>query len=248
MNILFYLKNPIEIFFKIIKTLNRKAIDRFNDEIEKIYPELKKVVEQALNKYHSGGGFHYESRIQKFKLYSLFKLLKKFNPASILELGSGSTTAILNYYAQHNKANVLVLEESNQWKDNTEKILSQTGGQSENLTIMLCTRKIIQSKPFGVTCYDYDYSTVSFDLVIVDGPSTEIDGVFKHENYNSDLLNIYSLYYPKAVIIDNRKSTYLNFKAIASTDYTFIDTCIWTLNSQLHGKELINFYSYAQRK
>ncbi|NNU39592.1 hypothetical protein G9X64_24580 [Rhizobium sophorae] len=88
-------------------------------------PDEYKFADEVLAAFHSGGGL--APRMQAYKLVSLNRLLQSLKPASILELGSGSSTIVCARYASRNNAKFVTIEESKESLDNTLSMLNSFG-------------------------------------------------------------------------------------------------------------------------
>lgn len=244
MNFKFYFNNPTEIFRTIRVKRNKRVIHKKVAEFKSLYPSEYVFFEKALIKYHDGGGFQYGSKLQIYKLIEIHQFLDKFKIKSILELGTGATTTVINQYLlKYEDVRAVCLDESEYWLKNTINILQNLSEISTNLQLVHAQRIIENQNPL-ITRYDYDYSSDhNFELVIVDGPSTEFMENWSPENWNSDLLTLSSYRLPNYILIDNRKSTFKNTLDKLKDKYHVNETHTWHTRSKIYSSNNINYYT-----
>ncbi len=148
-------------------------------------------------------------RGQWMRLLEMARFIKEFNPPSICELGSGTSSALL---AKICPGKVTVFEESQYWMDRT---LTTMGELAKKIT-MVRAQRIVQTKDDeGVSYYDMDHAKY-YDFVYVDGPTTEPpDGAhdLKIKDPVGYLPNIdvelfwENKMFPRVILIDCRRAT-----------------------------------------
>lgn len=164
---------------KLIKTvLYRLALwiseHRYNhacNEAHAVLPELLPRVAETMARQRTEGG--YAHRFSEYKLLELDKYLENIKPRTILELGSGSTTAVQAEYAFSNPNAVVVSVEQN------ENFLSKTLERldpivRDSIIMCSCTRQVEMNDNVEVCYYTPEYFRYFpdkiIDIVYVDGP------------------------------------------------------------------------------
>lgn len=123
-----------------------------------IYPSIMRIQYQ----FRKDGGF--AGPFQWLRLEDLVRLVKKFRPTSILECGSGTSTAL---FATLCPGRLTVLEHIEEWK---RVLMQAVGGLRDKMNIIRADQKIILKDDETVNHYDVDHKQY-YDFVYVDGPS-----------------------------------------------------------------------------
>ncbi len=242
-----YLKNPSLIKEYFVRKHNMNQIKMIVRDFEAVNKDTLSYFNLAIEEYVKGGGFRYNRNFQLYKLISIYSILQKHQPSSVLELGSGSTTSVLNHWSKDNETKVTVFEESDKWMENTKGIISRIGGLSPRLNMTFNKRMMSQEKPIEVFRYTDIYKD-QLDILIIDGPSTLVDGDFKAEVFTDDLDEMLNFNYPKVILIDNRKSTYAHLKKKISDKYHMKPSSNWTLKTERMKASDMNNYSILTLK
>ena len=173
-------------------------------------------IDDILNRFRSVGGLKHE--YQPYKLFHLKKLLEKFQPSSILELGSGSSTAIFAAYVKERfGASLSSLDESEAWLSNS-KALAGIDLNDARFSMRNCTALV------GVFCNlpCVGYGLVvdkPFDFVFVDGPSLRINGISCKEAINDDVFRLADIFPPRIIVVDGRYATVRALESHLSSSY-----------------------------
>lgn len=183
-------------FFKIIKKFNIRA--RFEIDSTKLrafhpklYSQIEKLVGQKKDGYHI-------LRLPMKKNFDLFCYLNKYRPSKIIELGSGTTSATFNYYAQSVKSSVLILESNIEWHTFLEDNIQF---KTDDVKYLFCNIK--HGDRWTMFDYAYDYA----DFVYVDGPPFFDENQF----YNYDIIAMLERgIRPKTIVFDVRSETVKN--------------------------------------
>lgn len=157
-------------------------------------------------------------RFQRYKLWFLLELLNKHKPKNILELGSGSSTALLSDYADKNGAKITSLETDAGWATLVRKYIGQ------NVSIIECSASGDANAQPKALRFDVDLGQQDFDLVIIDGPGDKFPGIGKKEGVTMNAVELSVL--PKMIVVDGRNSTvqYLkNHPRLAGHSFTAND-------------------------
>lgn len=156
--------------------------------------------DSILNAFHAGGGIEWpEASLQPYKLVNLRRRLNNLMPESVLELGSGSSTVILAQWAKANGKKVVSVDESEHWIENTKKIMAQFG-VADHVEILYRRKHLDETKKEAW----YELGPIEGDLVIIDGPALEKNGVSHKDVVCTD---IFSLKNAKHILVDMRLPT-----------------------------------------
>ena len=118
--------------------------------------------------------------------YILFMILDQIKPSSILELGLGQSTKIVNEYMKHKDSGLEhhIVEHNKKWID----FFSDNISLSNKSTIHCLNNELIDFKGANINSYKgfkKEFKGKKFDLILVDGPNGN------EEKYSRiDILNI----------------------------------------------------------
>ncbi len=140
-----------------------------------------------VERFRGAGGLKHD--YQAYKLFHLRLLLDRYKPASILELGSGSSTAIFAEYVKScSEATICSIDESETWLTNA-KALAGIESCDPRFEMRKCATLV--GKLGNLTCVGYGLAAdKEFDLVFVDGPSLRINGVRRKDAINDDVFRL----------------------------------------------------------
>ena len=161
-------------------------------------------IDSILERFKGNGGLKHE--YQAYKLFHLRQLLDRYKPASILELGSGSSTAIFaGYVKSRSGASICSIDESELWLANA-KAIADIKSCDPRFVMRGCARVV---SAFGnLTCVGYGLSAErQFDFVFVDGPSLRINGVRRKDAINDDVFRLADAFPPRIIVVDGRHAT-----------------------------------------
>ena len=161
-------------------------------------------IDSILERFKGNGGLKHE--YQAYKLFHLRQLLDRYKPASILELGSGSSTAIFaGYVKSRSGASICSIDESESWLANAKAL---AGIESCDRRFEMQNRAALVGTFGNLTCIGYGLaSDKSFDLVFVDGPSLRINGVRRKDAINDDVFRLADAFPPRIIVVDGRHAT-----------------------------------------
>ena len=77
-------------------------------------------IDAILARFRSAGGLKHD--FQPYKLFQLRQLLERYRPASMLELGSGSSTAVFAAHIREYGGRLCSVDESDSWLANAMKL------------------------------------------------------------------------------------------------------------------------------
>ncbi len=191
---LFYLKYLIKR-----ESLIRKAFLYFLFR----YPS---IVTMQIKARQDGG---LSGKYQWLRLAELVWCLKRFKPTSIVEMGSGTSTALFSKMCPHK---LTTLEESEYWKD---RLLDNIKDLSKQMNLIRADRVVEMNNEELVCYYDFDH-TQYYDFVYVDGPHTippeEIkNSVVKDPVGYVPCIDVELFWdnniFPRVIIIDGKRAT-----------------------------------------
>ena len=162
-----------------------------------MHADIYDLANRILNKFHNGGGLR--PPLQEYKLAELYRLLRQYKPNKIVELGSGSSTAIVAEYCHNTKNQAISIEENTSWIENTLKIITDLGYEE---SVMLTQKTASLSEDKLVARYN-QLNIASCDLLIVDGPSLVQEGVNHKHAVCLDASEIDAA----VILVDMRKET-----------------------------------------
>lgn len=127
----------------------------------------------ALEASRRAGGLSHSQ--QYIRLLDLTHIIDKYQPTSVLELGTGTTTAVFAHMLSpvQGAPAVLSLEESEHWQSIARRIIPDQ--ESRAIEFRLLPRVLEKWGEQLVARYDFTYDR-EYDLVYVDGPSNQIPG------------------------------------------------------------------------
>jgi hypothetical protein len=186
---------------KIVDSVYHKRI------LSRRYEESYKIISE-IRKGNALFGSYY-------KYVHLHKLLADFQPSSILELGSGSTTGIFAVYARKCDARVCTVEDNPAWLENTRKALGDLGNRV-NFVLSPAVGELGNPN----RCF-YRYKPAeTFDFVYVDGPPLIINGQSDGSAVNWNIVEMIGRGVgPRTVVIDMRLATAEYIAKNFSDDY-----------------------------
>lgn len=158
------------------------------DVLQSEFPELAHLA--------TGGEFYFST----FKILDLARQLKRFQPKSVIELGTGVSTHIFDWWQRETGCSVTSVEESQQWYDKIRADLPDT-----KIDIVL-TNKVFNA----AECW-YQWTTQgdrSCDLLYVDGPANTITADPTTPHVCNDALLIQA----GVVLFDIRVTSVMHYK------------------------------------
>ncbi len=174
-------------------------------------------IDAILARFRSAGGLnHY---FQPYKLFQLRQLCERYRPASILELGSGSSTAVFAAYVRKYGGRQCSVDESDSWLANAATLAGIEMGDNR-FEMRHCVAKAgtfmnLVSVGYGLAAQE------EFDLVFVDGPSTRLDGMKRKDAINDDVFHIADIRPPRIIVVDGRYATVSALKQHLHGRYEF---------------------------
>lgn len=160
-------------------------------------------IDLILADFRSAGGLNHG--FQAYKLFQLGQLLERGTPSSMLELGSGSSTAVFAAYIRKYGGRLCSVDESASWLANAIK-LSDINEDDNRFEMLHCPAKVGTFK--NLTCVGYGLTAEEeFDLVFVDGPSLRVDGIKRKDGINDDVFRIANACPPRMIVVDGRYAT-----------------------------------------
>ena len=169
-------------------------------------------IDEVISRYHANGGLAHP--YQHYKLLELRALLDERRPKSILELGSGTTTAVIvDYIRRYPGTQATVIDESEKWLENARTIAKAEGADVSFLV------KAKVEDPSRPSTFYADIPDSPYDFVLVDGPSLAINGKSDKSAVNTNILDLIKSKPPATILIDIRRAT-LEALTTESTGYS----------------------------
>ena len=174
---------------------------------------------------------------QPFKGRDLWKILQAVQPKSIVELGSGTTSAVFALWSQKFGVSFTAFESHEGWSKVTSQCLAQAG--------------LTPAAGLGVVCVPTqlkeDQSSIGFeqplpsdvDLLYVDGPPCVLESGRKVPNDDAARLLDRGIL-PKAIVVDGRGETVdLLLKHPAAARYVFTPGLAYCVRKGLFIQALV---------
>lgn len=175
---------------KLIKTVKEAWYDFL---FRKKFPETHHIIEKI-----KGGGAY---NVGNAKYLELFRLLNKFRPKSVLELGGGGSTAVFAMYAKENNIKIDSVDQREEWLNNTKTALD---GLSKFVNFILLPAKFDRGSAITKGFYD-GLENKYYDFVYVDGPSFPYEDKKKAVYWN--VVDLIKSAPPRFIVVDGRYST-----------------------------------------
>lgn len=195
----------IDLILNFKKFLFKKKIQIFHYIHRYLNSSNYFFIDKIIKEYRASGGL--TSPYQYYKLYSLNNFLYKYKPVSILELGSGASTAIFTKYILSEGGHLYSVDENKIWLNNSINIANISDRKNFTFKTLRPKLEVIN----GVPAVNYGLkSDEQFDLVFVDGPSLKFDRINNKNAVNADVLKLVDINPPRFIIVDGRFQT-VNF-------------------------------------
>lgn len=167
------------------------------------HEEVKRV-ENILSFVHAHGGSNFT--LQIYKMLSLANLCRRFQPASILEIGSGASTPIFAAYAAKNNATIISVEEHPEWLATSQELVERFGGSDTVKFLLANTEWTMSTEPPEVRYCGIPKQ--HYDLIFVDGPTLLHDGRdFRKTAVCMDALDLAAEGHATHIVVDMRLPT-----------------------------------------
>ena len=124
------------IFWRILCILFYKLYCRYIFVISYSYTHLtdKKLL-RFYNILSSGNALG--ARSQPWRGYHILRVLKKYRPKQIAEMGSGTSTGVFASYANRHNALLTTYEQAREWQEMTTDALRKAGLESSRVNVEL---------------------------------------------------------------------------------------------------------------
>lgn len=195
------------------KITNRIHNQFYNLKIKRVHAEHRRLnakkyeyFDRIVERYRSSGGLKHD--FQSYKLFSLSELLAKEKPLSILELGTGSTTAVFaEYIRKGDNTHLTCVDESEHWLEKNKELAGVVGLESR--VEFLYAPKVFSDY---LTPKEINYNikcSKLYDFVFIDGPSLKVNGSKIKDAVNGNIFDIVDYGRPRIIVVDIRKATVL---------------------------------------
>jgi len=169
-------------------------------------PDDYKTIRKIIDAYRSGGGLSHN--FQEYKLFQLRKLLQRIKPRMILELGSGSSTAIFAEYVRLSQDPCFVcsIDDNESWLTQAKEI-AWDGRNLDGLSEFIYAPRVVNENLIPPESrYDIVLEP-KYDFVFIDGPPMRAGNKKNKLMINSNIFDLINGYAPKTVIVDIRRPT-----------------------------------------
>jgi len=178
--------------------------------------EAYKTLDNIVEGYRATGGLRHQ--YQRYKLFCLKELLEHEVPRSILELGSGTSTAVFANYVRGHEATLTTVDESGEWLESS-RALAEIEPNDRRFRLLRKPKTVNRCGEHLFIGYGLDPKE-AFDLVFVDGPSLRLDGQKRKDAVNDDVLRIIRTNPPRMIVVDGRAATVRALLDASRTLYT----------------------------
>ena len=188
------------IFWKILSILFNKFYCKYIFVISYLYTYL---ADRRMFKFYDilSSGNALGARSQPWRGYHILRVLKKYRPKQIAEMGSGTSTGVFASYANHHNARLITYEQTREWHEMTTDALRKAGLESDKISIELIPSEESDKGSKFITKIDK-----SSDFVYIDGPVT-----VKVNGQKMPCLDIIEFFdrgnYPDVIMVDGRYDT-----------------------------------------
>lgn len=143
------------------------------------------------------------SKRQPRKGRHLWRLLDRAMPNNIVELGSGTTSAVFALWASRHGARYVAYEHHPGWADTAQQCLREAGLVTDGAPVRVVSRRVAEGEAStGFT----QLVPVDADLVYVDGPPCVLESGRKVPN--DDVIRLFDAGgRPRTIVVDGRFET-----------------------------------------
>jgi hypothetical protein len=191
-----------------------------------------------INKLNQGGAMGGRKAFP-WRALEQIRVLNIVNPSSIVEFGSGTSTALFFDYLNSSESSkdslsMISYDESEKYATLTQNSINEyISAENKFLSIKHASKKIDSSGSY----YDIDHN-INCDLVYIDGPTVEI--INSSKTANQDILKMFkNNNFPNAIMIDGRIHTAQAILDEYPDKYKFFPSAYYSLHSSK------NFFSNA---
>lgn len=171
------------------------AMEAARADVPKRYPWIQAIIDTQPKVYIGAW----------WKLAELWELLRAVRPESVIELGTGLTTAVFERYRLEAKATVITQDENQQYQETICEQLS--------IKMTRVVAKVVEDE-LSPTCW-YGVFPAAPDLLYVDGPDTS-----KRKSVGVDACRMFHAdRFPRYVVFDQRHKSAEAFWKVAKGHY-----------------------------
>jgi hypothetical protein len=222
------MKKALKLFIFILNKSARKILYiKANSFIYKKFPEISKSYQQ----FKEFGQI--SSNRQPIKGYDLWKLLNKYSPKNIVELGSGTTSAIFALYSKTNNSNYIAFESHLNWLNVTQNSISKISLHQNDIQFVKT-----EINEIGTATHFCKIIPNNVDFLYIDGPPCTLDNGKKVPN-DDIIIAFANNILPKYIVIDGRHETVeLILNHNYSNLFNFYPSLNYSINKNLFTQAL----------
>lgn len=190
-------------------------------KVERIYPGYINYIKQLDDGGAMGG------RAFPWRAIEQIRVLDISSPSSIIEFGSGTSSALfLEYLNKKENSEMVSFDESETYAKLTEDAIENYISNDKNILKIIYAPKKVNSKG---SYYD-SIKPQSCDLLYIDGPTVEI--INGKKSANQDIIHMFEKnIYPKVIMVDGRIDTVKAILDLEGKNYKFYPSMMYSVNS-----------------
>lgn len=190
---------------RLRRHLHDRRVARIHRDHRERHPEAYRRIDSILEAFRTAGGLKHD--YQAYKLHSLREILLAQRPRRILELGTGTSTAVFADYVREHGGELWSIDESAEWLGNSRRLAAIEEGD-DRFHLLHADKRVVRDggRPVEIG-YDLELGAEGFELVLVDGPSLRIDGERFKGAVNPDIFDIVERAPPRTILVDIRAPT-----------------------------------------
>lgn len=226
------------------RLLYQRAIDRAHISSAEMNSSDYESVNAILTRYRTDGGLQHD--FQAYKLFQLKMLLRRIKPKRILELGSGSSTALFAEYVRQadGKCFVCSIDDDDKWLEQAKRMAWNDIPYAGLAEFIRAPRTTDVSSFPPESRYDIVLDE-AFDFVFIDGPPMRIGNIKNKSMVNSNIFDLVEKNPPQTIVVVVRRPTVEEIVRRCGLEYNS------TVSDLILGKANrlnYNYFSLFERK
>ncbi len=229
---------------RLKRMMYENGVGRAHQQSVKNNPGDYEIIGKILSTYRADGGLNHD--FQAYKLFELRQLLGRIKPRNILELGSGSSTAVFADYVRCSTEPCFVcsVDDNEDWLDQAKNMAWGDTDPSGKAEFIYAPRAVNEQSVPPQSRYDIDLNS-NYDFVFIDGPPMRVGTKKNKSMVNSNVFDLLESNPPKTIIVDIRRPTVAALRAHCSGDY---DVTVSDVILSQANRENYNYFSVFERR